>query len=385
MSDGAFTTTIVFPCLNERGSIGRCVQDARDAFDRAGLACEVIVADNGSTDGSPEIAAEAGARVVRVARRGYGSAISGGVAAASGDVILVLDADGTYPVTDGPLFAKAAWENDAIVLGSRFAGQIQSNAMPFLHRVVGSPATRLLTRVFFGVRGSDPHSGMRAMRRALFERVRPRSGGMEFAVEMIVNATRLGVPIQEIPIVYGARTGESKLRALPEGWALLRFLVLRSPTYLFVLPGLVVFAIGAAALAWLAPANRSIGPATLGLNSVVVAVLLATAGYQLVVLGLCARVYVAGSQADDTHNWARPFVRRFTLERGIGVGSVVTLVGVGLVAWIGAHWVSSHYSHLTRADNGLALIGLTFGVIGTETIFSSFFLALIASLIEPSA
>jgi hypothetical protein len=373
-----YTASIVLPCLNERGIIGTCVKEALTAFDAAGISCEVVVADNGSTDGSAQEAEAAGARVISVPRRGYGSAVSAAIDASSGQVILTSDADGTYPLSDGPTFVRAALKSDAIVLGSRFEGEIAQRAMPFMHRVIGSPATRLLLRMLFGVRCSDPHSGMRAMRREVFERVRPQSVGWEFTVEMLVNATRQSVPVHEIPIAFGERTGESKLRALPEGWAFFRFLILHSPTYLFVLPGLIATVAGIAGLAWLGPADRGV----LGINSLVVAVLLTTAGYQLVALGVCARVYVSDAQPGDDGSWARPLLRRFTLERGIVSGLAVSAAGVALVASIGLRWIASGYGVVSRGEHGLALTGLAVALIGLETIFSSFFLALIVSIID---
>jgi hypothetical protein len=218
---------------------------------------------------------------------------------------------------------------------------------------------------------------MRAMRRGVFGSVRPQSTAWEFTVEMLVNATRRGVPIEEVPIDYRIRTGASKLRALPEGWAFFRFLILRSPNYLFVAPGLAAMALGIAVVAWLAGADRSLGAVNLGINTLVVGVLLATAGYQLVALGVCARAYVAGEQGVTTHG---PVVRRFSLERGIAAGAVLAAAGLALVAVIGARWVSSHYEVLSRGDHGLVLVGLTVALIGTQTVFASFFLALILSV-----
>jgi glycosyltransferase involved in cell wall biosynthesis len=376
--------SVVLPCLNESGIIGPCVTEALTAFAKAGMACEVIVADNGSTDGSGAEAEQAGARVISVPRRGYGSAVTAAIEASRGDVILTSDADGTYPLKDGPELVRLARTSDAIVLGSRFSGAIAKGAMPFLHRVVGSPATRWLLRLLFGVKCSDPHSGMRAMKRSVFERVRPQSMGWEFTVEMLVNATRQSVTVTEVPIEFGERTGESKLRALPEGWAFFRFLLLRSPTYLFVLPGLVSFAAGLAMVAWLAGADRSLGRVTLGINTLVVGVLLAAAGYQLVALGLCARIYVSDAHPGDDGSWARPVMQLFTLERGIGLGVLVGIVGIGLVGDIGGHWVAGGFGALDRADHGVTLVGFTVALIGLETIFSSFFLALILSLIDPT-
>ena len=376
MNGGRPDVTVVFPCLNEEASIGRCVRDAHDAFAGAGMTCDVIVADNGSTDRSARLAAEAGARVIDVRKRGYGAAVSSAIDAARSDVILTADGDGTYPIEDGPLLVKAALDGDAIVLGSRFAGRILPGAMPALHRLVGSPATRAVLRVLFGVRSSDPHSGMRAMKRSVFERVRPTSTGWEFTVEMLLNAARRSVPVREIPIEYRPRSGESKLRALPEGWGFLRFLVLHSPTFLFLVPGLAAMSIGIALLVWLVPADRQLGSVELGINSLVVGSLATIVGYQVAALGSSARVYM--SARDPESLWRPPFLDRwFTLERGIVIGGVVLLGGLLIVASVAARWLATDFGILPRSDHGRAIVGLTAAVVGMQTIFVSFFLSLL--------
>lgn len=362
--------SVVFPCLNERESIGDCVTRARAALDAAGLANEVIVVDNGSTDGSPELAEAAGARVIAEPRRGYGFAVSSGIDASRGDVIVVSDADGTYPLEDAPAFVTTARNEDAIVLGSRFAGRILPGAMPTLHRLIGSPATRLLLRVLLGVRCSDPHSGMRAMRRSVFDRVRPVLGGWEFTVEMLVNATRRRVRVVELPITFSERLGTSKLRALPEGWSFFRFIVLHSPRFLFILPGSIVAAAGAATVALLALSDRAIGPANFSINTLVLGAMALIVGYQTVALGICARAYMTSVQQHP---------RWFSLERGIVIGSALLLVGLGLVTSVGVRWLAADFPQLPRSDHGIAITGLAVGVIGMETIFSSFFLSLLLS------
>lgn len=360
--------SVIFPCLNERESIADCVRRARGALDDADLANEVIVVDNGSTDGSAELAAQAGARVLNETRQGYGFAVATGIDGSRGDVVVISDADGTYPLEDAPAFVREARAREAIVLGSRFSGRIMPGAMPTLHRLVGSPATRLLLRVLLGVRCSDPHSGMRAMRRSVFEVVRPVLGGWEFTVEMLVNAMRRKVDIVEIPITFSERAGTSKLRALPEGWSFFRFIVLHSPRFLFIVPGTLAMAAGAVTVALLAFEDRSIGPATFGINTLVLGAMATIVGYQTVALGICARTYTTATQL-------RP--RWFTLERGILIGSLLFLAGVGLMASVGFRWLAADFPQLPRSDHGIAITGLTAGVVGMQTVFSSFFLSLL--------
>ena len=369
--------SVVYPCLNERDSIATCVKGALAAFADPDTTCEVVVADNGSTDGSADEATAAGARVVYEPRRGYGAAVCAGVDAALGEVVLVADADGTYPIEDGPAFVRAAQQRDVIVLGSRFAGRIQPGAMPFMHRVIGSPATRMLLRVLLGVKSTDPHSGMRAMKRTVFDTVRPAVRGWEFTFAQLVNASRRGVAVEEIPIDYRVRLGTSKLRALPEGWKFFRFLVLHSPVFLFVIPGAVSMALGTAVLAWLGPADRTIVGVEFGVNSLQVGALLAVGGYQVLCLGVCARTYMARLE----HGAAArgPLGGRFTLERGVVIGGVVMLVGVAFVAAIGARWIGLDFGLIARGDHGIVIVGLTIALAGIQTIFSSFFLSLLST------
>jgi glycosyltransferase involved in cell wall biosynthesis len=364
--------SVVFPCLNERESVGACVAEARDAMRKERISCEVIVADNGSSDGSAAAAEAAGARVVTEPRRGYGFAVGTGVDASRGQVVLIADVDGTYPLDEGPAFVRAALAEPDLVLGSRFAGRIMPGAMPTLHRLVGSPATRLLLRMLLGIRSSDPHSGMRAMRREVFDAIRPVTGSWEFTFEMLVNAARRSVRVREIPITYRKRIGTSKLRALPEGWGFFRFMILHSPAFLFIVPGLLAMALGAAFLGWLLQVDRSIGSANFGINSLVVGALATIVGYQLVALGTCARAYM------DTRNPAQIPRRRpwFTLERGLVAGLLLLVAGVSVVASVGARWLASDFPQLARSDHGLAIVGLTAAVVGMQTIFSSFFLSL---------
>jgi hypothetical protein len=383
MSNNDPQVSVVLPCLNERATVGECVTEALQAFEKAGVRCEVVVCDNGSTDGSATEASEAGACVVSESRRGYGSAYKAGIAATRGKVLLLADADGTYPLDEAPEFAQRAAESGGLVLGSRFGGRILPGSMPFLHRFVGSPATRLLLRVLFGVRCSDPHSGMRAMKREVFDQIEPESRGMEFAIEMVVNASRRTIPIIDLPITYRARSGESKLRALPDGWALLRFLLLHSPTFFYVGPGLSAMAVGMGLLAWLATGDRTVGSATFGVNTLVVGSLLTVVGYQTLAFGVSATVYLT-APAGGGRALRTSIKRLFTLERGLIVGLALLVAGFALLASVGARWIATDLGNLARQDHGIAIVGLTIAVVGLQTVFVSFFLSLVGRDEAPS-
>lgn len=371
MTPAEVEVSVILPCLNEEDSVGVCAAKAIAALGEAGITHEVVVCDNGSIDASAERAAAAGARVVKESRKGYGWACATAIERSRGRILLISDADGTYPLEDAPAFAERARQDGVLVLGSRLLGEIQPGSMPLLHRLIGNPGTRLLLRLLFGVRCSDPHSGMRAMTRKTYERIKPATHEFEFTIQMVLNAKRRSVDLVDIPITYGARVGQSKLRALPEGWSLLRFLLLNSPTFLYLLPGAGAAVLGLIGIAFLARGNRTIGPATLGINSLVVACLLTVGGFQVITLGICARAYAA-TQSTGAHGPPR----FFTLERGLAAGSVVLLTGVALIVRVGTRWLSTDFGSVPSSGHRLALLGLTASLLGLQTIFSSFFLSL---------
>lgn len=366
--------SVVMPCLNEATAVAECVANARAALERAGLSGEVVVADNGSTDGSPEIAEQAGARVVRVATRGYGAAYLGGLRAARGRYLVMADADGTYPFEDVPAFVAKLKEGHDLVIGSRFAGKIMPGAMPWLHRYVGNPVLTGILNVFFGQRVSDAHCGMRALTREANERMGLRTTGMEYASEMIAMAMRQGLKVGEIPIVYHPREGESKLRSFRDGWRHLRFMLLLSPTPLFLAPGLLMVALGLALLVALLPGPLRIGGVAFDFHFMFVASALAILGVQLIVLGLAAKAF-ARAELHVTDRWLAFLDRWFTLERGLLLGGAVLAAGIGVNGWILADWLREGRGALFAVRP--ALVGLTFLVVGAQLVFGSFFISVV--------
>src|SRR4051812_49364777 len=236
--------SVVIPCLNEAASIERCVRRAAEVMGGAAIDGEVVVADNGSTDGSAALARDAGARVVHEARRGYGSAYLAGFRAARGDYIVMLDADLTYPLEDTPRFVEQRDDGGQLVRGDGM-DNIQPGAMPWLHRYVGNPILTGILNVFFRTGVKDAHCGMRALRSDALAKLDLRTTGMEFASEMVIRAAKERLDIQQVPIEYHPRAGESKLSSFRDGWRHLRFLLIHSPTYLFVVPGAVLAVLGA--------------------------------------------------------------------------------------------------------------------------------------------
>src|SRR6266852_3405581 len=231
--------SVVIPCLNEANSLAFCVDKATEAFRKAGLSGEVIVADNGSTDGSIQIAEEHGARVVRVAERGYGAALRAGIAGSRGPFIIMGDADDSYDFSDVPRFVEMYRQGYDVIMGNRFRGKIKPGAMPWHHKYIGNPGLTALLNLFFHARIGDSHCGMRGFTRAIYNRMDLRSTGMEFASEFVIKAAQLGARMTEIPITLWAdkRSRPPHLRSFRDGWRHLRFMLLYAPNWLFLLPG----------------------------------------------------------------------------------------------------------------------------------------------------
>ena len=367
--------SVIMPCLNEAATVGTCVAKARAALARAGLDGEVVVADNGSDDGSPALAAAAGARVVPAAKRGYGAAYLAGLEAARGTYLVLGDADDTYDFGAVPEFVAALKDGNDVVLGSRFRGRILPGAMPWLHRYVGNPILSGILSVFFGRRISDAHCGLRAMTREAGDRMRLRSSGMEFASEMVALALRHGLKVAEIPITYYPRGGESKLRSFRDGWRHLRFMLLLSPTPLFLVPGLAALLVGLGALFALLPGPLEVGGLVFDYHFMFVASALAVLGVQLVVLGLAAKTYARGELMIRGDRWLAWLDRHFTLERGLLVGSGLAAAGIGINAWILSSWLGAGRGQLFAVRP--ALLGLSLIVVGAQAVFGSFFISVL--------
>jgi len=367
--------SVIMPCLNEAATVARCVIKARAALERAGLSGEVVVADNGSDDGSPALAEAAGARVVAAPVRGYGAAYLAGLEAARGTYLVLGDADDTYDFGAVPEFVAALKAGNDVVLGSRFRGRILPGAMPWLHRYVGNPVLSGILSVFFGRRVSDAHCGLRAMTRDASDRMRLRSSGMEFASEMVALALRHQLTVAEIPITYYPRGGESKLRSFRDGWRHLRFMLLLSPTPLFLVPGLAALLLGFAGLFVLLPGPLRVAGFVLDYHFMFVASALAILGVQLVLLGLAAKAYASGERSIRADRWLTLLDRHFTLERGLLVGLGLVAAGLGINGWILSSWLSGGRGQLFAVRP--ALLGLSLIVVGAQGVFGSFFISML--------
>jgi len=364
--------SVVIPCLNEAESIEACVKAARGALDQGGYVGEVLVVDNGSTDGSGGLAAGAGARVVHEPRRGYGNAYLAGLAAAQGRYIVMLDADMTYDAGELPRFVAALEEGGDMVLGDRMKS-IQPGAMPWLHRHVGNPMLTGLLNTLFGTEVNDAHCGMRAVRREVLPKLDLRTTGMELASEMVIRAAKAGLDIRQFPIEYHPRQGESKLSTWSDGWRHLRFLLIHSPKHLFLIPGAVLVALGSLIMA-VVLTHLSLLGRDWGIHAEIAGSLLVVLGVQVIALGLCARaygVYFMGEQDD----WFGRMRQRWRLEHGLMIGGGIALAGLISGGVLLGMWIDNGFGSL--AEGQLAVLSATLVTVGAVVFFTSFLLSIL--------
>ena len=366
--------SVIVPCLNEEAAVGNVIDQALEGIQRSGLPGEVVVVDNGSIDSSAEVAADHGARVVSEPRRGYGSAYLAGLAATEGDYIVMGDADETYPMRELAPFVDRLEHGDDLVIGSRFKGTIHGDAMPFLNRFVGNPILTGMLNVLFGVKVSDAHCGMRAVRREALPVLDLHSTGMEFASEMVFKAYRRGLKVSEIPIDYYPRIGESKLNRFGDAWRHVRFMLLYSPSWLYMVPGSLMLLLGVAGMLVLATGPIDVFGRTWQIHTMLGFVALTLIGAQVIQLGVFARTYARVTIGERDPLLER-IGRHVRLEHGLLVGGgLVLLAVVGLVA-IGAEWAANGFGTLGRAYE-TALLATALG-LGVQVIFGAFFLALL--------
>jgi glycosyltransferase involved in cell wall biosynthesis len=374
----AVDVSVVIPCLNEANSLAFCIDKAVDAMSKAGLAGEVIVADNGSNDGSVEIAERHGARVIHVAERGYGAALRAGIAATRGPFIIMGDADDSYDFTDVPRFVEKLREGFDVVMGNRFRGGIQPGAMPRLHKYFGNPGLTALLNTLFHVGIGDSYCGMRGFTRTLYDRLDVRSSGMEFALEMIIKSAQIGARITEIPIILwpDKRGRAPHLRSFRDGWRSLRFMLLYAPNWLFFLPGALLAALGLALVIWLLPGPRAITPRiTLDLHTMIFGVIFTLMGAQILSIGAFAKVFSYAERFDRGTVSLKRVLRRVTLESGLLLGGALFLAGFAGCAWITWQWAASGFGPLHEVRQVLFCSMWLF--LGVQVIFASFFLSML--------
>ncbi len=372
--------SVVMPCLNEAETLATCITKAQQAMREAKISGEVVIADNGSTDGSQEIAKRLGARVVAVKEKGYGSALRGGIAAARGRYVIMGDADDSYNFLDIPRFVQRLREGFDLVMGNRFKGGIMPGAMPWKHRWIGNPVLTAIGRLFFRCPSGDFHCGLRGFSKAAYQQMGLCTSGMEFASEMVIKSTLMGLKITEIPTVLSpdGRSRAPHLRSWRDGWRHLRFMLLFSPRWLFLIPGLSLIVVGALAVLWLLGGPRSIGPVKLDIHTLLVAGFACLLGYQLVVFAAFTKVFAITEGLHPPNRLMNRLFRYLTLETGVVSGLVTSIAGavlLGIAVW---SWRAAGFGSLDPVVTMRQVIpAVLLMTLGVETIFVSFFLSIL--------
>lgn len=374
------------PCLNEEAGVGRCVSEAAKALLRMryGGRGEIIVVDNGSTDRSVEIVgllsrrssgpAPFDIRLVREKERGYGAALIRGFREAKGQVIVMGDSDGSYNFGEIPKLVRPILsEGHDLVVGSRIKGRQEKGAMPWVHRFVGTPILTFIINRLFDLNLSDSQSGLRAIRASSYKKLGMRMTGMEFASEMLVRAKRAKLTIAEVSISYRCRSGDSKLVPLRDAWRHLRFLLLFSPTWMFTMPGMLLFVLGLIGFILTAPGPFPLGRGELDVHTLSISGMVMLLGFQALSLGIFARVYGKYSLGLNDRGFMDLFIEKFELERGIKAGSLLCLGGLGVLGWVVIRWVLAGFPGL--AEIRPVLVGTVLMLLGVQVVFGSFFLS----------
>jgi glycosyltransferase involved in cell wall biosynthesis len=372
--------TILMPCLNEAETLVSCIVKARAFLARSGCHGEVLIADNGSIDGSQAIARAHGARVVAVAEPGYGSALLGGIRAARGKYVIMGDSDGSYDFSRLDEFVERLRAGFKLVMGNRFRGGILPQAMPPLHRYLGNPVLTGIGRVFFGSPCGDFHCGLRGFDREAMLGLDLQASGMEFASEMVVKATIGKWPIAEVPTTLSpdGRSRPPHLRSWRDGWRHLRFLLLFSPRSLFLYPGFALFVLGCLLMGWLLPHARLIAGVTLDVHTLLYASLAVVVGFQSMTFWVFAKTYGMREGIVPPDPWFSSIRALVTLEMGVVVGMLLLLSGLGLAVYALGNW-GAHGFGMLKYDETMRLVipSGTAILLGFQITYSSFFLSIL--------
>lgn len=372
--------TVVLPCLNEARTVGTCVREAREAMQLAGIVGEVLVADNGSADGSQAIAVSEGARLVPIMEKGYGHALRGGIAAARGRFLIMGDADQSYDFSHLPRFVEKLRAGDDLVMGNRFKGGIEPGAMPWKNRYIGNPVLTFIGRLFFNTAIGDFHCGLRGFSADAYRRMNLRTTGMEFASEMVIKAVMLGLRVSEVPTVL-RRDGRDRpphLRPWRDGWRHLRFMLLFSPRWLFFYPGIFLMVGGTLLGAALLPGPLPIGRMNLDVHTLLFAAGGVLIGFQAVSFAALSKFFAIRSGLRLGEVSFETWLGKFSLEKGIIAGGLLILAGASL--WVGAlwYWREQGFGSLQPAQTLRWVIPGTLGLaLGCQMILTSFFLGVL--------
>jgi glycosyltransferase involved in cell wall biosynthesis len=374
--------SIVMPCLNEADTLEVCIRKAFRGIENSAVEGEVIVADNGSTDGSIEIGERLGARVVRIAEKGYGNALMGGIAAAQGEFVIMGDADDSYDFLEVPKFVEKLQDGADLVQGCRLpsgGGMVKPGSMPFLHRWWGNPMFSFLVRLWFGAPIHDVYCGLRGFRKDFQQSLEQRCTGMEFATEMIIKSSLRGAKIAEVPITLhpdGRKAHAPHLKTFRDGWRTLRFFLMCSPKWLFLLPGILLLLLGVFCGALAFP-NVKIGPATFDAHTLLFASLFLILGYQAVVFAIMTKAFAVSEGILPKDIRLLRFFSVATLERGLVLGALamilcLSMLGIAVFNWSEVGFGVLDYSKTMRR----VIPGATLTALGFQTILFSFFISM---------
>ena len=383
MDGGEVELTVVMPCLNEADTIESCIHKAKEGLAAAGVDGEILIADNGSTDGSQKLARDLGARVVDVPAKGYGSALMGGIEAARGRFIIMGDADDSYDFREIPRIHQKLIEGFDLVQGCRLpsgGGTVLPGAMPFLHRWWGNPMFSFMARRWFGAPIHDVYCGLRGFSRELYRRLDQRCTGMEFATEMIIKSSLRREKIAEVPITLhpdGRKAHAPHLKTFRDGWRTMRFFLMFSPRYLFLIPGMILILLGLIGYAIALPGFR-IGGIAFDAHTLLLASLLILCGYQTILFALLAKTFAIAEKLVPEDPRMDRFFKIVNLERGLILGLSSMIVGVVLIGMAVMRWAHVHFGTLDYAGTmRLVVPGSTLTALGFQTIFSSFFASIL--------
>lgn len=375
LHSGEIELSIVMPCLNEAVTLSSCIKKAKSYLDRAGIVGEVIIADNGSSDGSQEIARKLGALLVDVKERGYGAALTGGIAAARGRYVIMGDADDSYDFTRLDTFVEKLRQGFDLVMGNRFKGEILPGAMPPLHRYLGNPILSAIGRLFFSSKIGDFHCGLRGFNKAAVERLDLRTTGMEYASEMVVKATLANLKITEVPTTLSpdGRNRPPHLHSWRDGWRHLRFLLMYSPRWLFLYPGLVLIAFGLLANALVLPGPLQVGSVIFDVHTLIIAMGAILVGTQIVIFFLLAKQYATKARLlplSPRYGW---FLRIMSLERAVILGLLLLVIGIAGVVSAVVFWETRSFGVLDyREMMRLVVPSVTLLGLGVQFIMGGF-------------
>ena len=375
MTDRPLEVSVIIPCLNEEESIGVCIKKIKEVFSSQNINGEVIVVDNGSTDKSAQLASSLGAKVVSQPVKGYGAAYLKGLASCQGRYIIMADGDDSYDFLEIPKLLYPLRNGADFVIGSRFMGKIKKGAMSFSHRYIGNPILTFTLNLFFKAKISDAHSGFRAIKKEVLGKLNLRTLGMEFASEMIVSALKAKLKIVEVPITYFPRKGKSKLNAFSDAWRHIRFMLLFSPDWLFLIPGFVLFGGGFLAFLLSGWSKLSLFRHRFDIHSMLFFAFFTILGFQIISLGFFAKTYSVLSGFSGKDRLLDKLYRYFNLERGIILGGLVFFLGFLSSGYVLLKWAASGLGPLNAVKPTLA--GILLMIIGIQTVFSSFFLSIL--------